>query len=250
MHMATEDPAPDVTSVDNDPSVPKVMPPLELVRARDTVFRELGSSIFAEFSLETLALTLLRVDTAFRDGVRSRLAILQPILRPLLREPLRVNAKDLVGKGMLLHLNLYYRNLGDAGIAAFAAACARPVSALAQLEQLTLVGNSIGDDGMSALADAFSKGALPMLHTLNLARNRISDVGIAAFAKSCANGALAELKVLTFTRNEIGEPALECLSSLISGGSLPALKDIFMLKYAPALEAACERRGVEFHIGW
>ena len=55
--------------------------------------------------------------------------------------------------------------------------------------------DNIGDEGMKALADALSNGALPQLETLSLSQNAIGDIGISALASACASGALDHLTV-------------------------------------------------------
>ena len=76
-------------------------------------------------------------------------------------------------------LYLFENQIGDAGVAALADACAR--GALAQCQELSLDGNLIGDDGMTAFAQAIKpvseggSGALSQLKALRLYNNRIGD---------------------------------------------------------------------------
>ncbi len=47
---------------------------------------------------------------------------------------------------------------------------------------------------MSSLADACARGALANLKELNLYKNKIGDPGVSALASACASGALATLE--------------------------------------------------------
>lgn len=61
--------------------------------------------------------------------------------------------------------------------------------ALANLKELYLQRNKVGDEGMQAFASAIATGALANLETLYLHQNEISDPGMAAFADAIATGA-------------------------------------------------------------
>ena len=84
------------------------------------------------------------------------------------------------------------------------------------MQELYLHANQISDAGLSALAEAVGKGALPALKILTLGGNYIGDVGLTALADACASGALASLEKLVVDDEE-----------------------------HPALQAACQARGVD-----
>ena len=65
----------------------------------------------------------------------------------------------------------------------------------AQLRQLKLDGNQIGDKGLEALSGALATGAMPQLRELRLNNNKIGDAGVEALAKAAATGAMAQLLV-------------------------------------------------------
>ena len=88
------------------------------------------------------------------------------------------------------------------------------------IQQLGLTGNKIGDPGITALADALGKGALPKLEWLDLQKNQIADAGVTALASAMSKGALASLETLYVDDGPLGTEH-------------------------PALEAACEARGIE-----
>ena len=83
-------------------------------------------------------------------------------------------------------------------------------------QKLLLNGNKIGDAGMIKFSEALVGGALPSLWHLDLESNTIGDVGLSALASACASGAL------------------------------PQLEDLWLGQDAPALEAACEARGITY----
>ena len=64
----------------------------------------------------------------------------------------------------------------------------------AQCIRLSLGNNSIGDEGMTAFADACAKGALASLKTLSLRSNSIGDAGMTALASALGNGALDNIQ--------------------------------------------------------
>ena len=92
--------------------------------------------------------------------------------------------------------------------------------ALPKLEELSLFSNSIGDVGMSALADALGKGALASLRELALGRNAIGDVGLQSLAHAITpvseggSGALPALQIL-FIDSPSAELTAYCASKSI-----------------------------------
>ena len=47
--------------------------------------------------------------------------------------------------------------------------------------------------------------------------------------------------------NKISDSGVIALAKAVQSGALPQLKDLWILKNAPALKAACEARGIAFH---
>ena len=112
-------------------------------------------------------------------------------MKPLLTAPFRLTVQRIFnGSGTLDFSGRAFRSehVEVLGLALVS-------GALPQLKDLWLSENSIGDVGLSALADVVSKGALPQLNRLVLSENAIGDIGISALASACANGALDHLTV-------------------------------------------------------
>jgi Ran GTPase-activating protein (RanGAP) involved in mRNA processing and transport len=86
---------------------------------------------------------------------------------------------------------------------------------LAELEELWLGGNQIGD----GVLQAFASAVLPNLTHLGLAENNISDGGMQAFATVVASGSLPKLRTLYVDDGALGTKH-------------------------PALQAACQARGI------
>ena len=82
--------------------------------------------------------------------------------------------------------------------------------------------------------------------TLLLGDNQIGDAGVTALATACAGGALPQCTFLNLRGNQIGDAGVSALASACASGALPQLKDLWLLKEAPALKAACEARGITF----
>ena len=86
---------------------------------------------------------------------------------------------DVCARGALANLKellLWGNTIGDAGMTAFAGAIGAS-EAMASLRELYLGGNQIGDAGVEALAKAAADGAMPQLENLNLRENQIGDTG-------------------------------------------------------------------------
>jgi Ran GTPase-activating protein (RanGAP) involved in mRNA processing and transport len=110
-------------------------------------------------------------------------------------------------------------SLGDAGVAAFAAAVRHAVSEPATgcgLTSLSLSHNALGDAGCQALAAVLP--LLPSLHRLYLPHNAISDAGVAALAGGCVH-----VHTLHLWHNRFGDGAVRALGDLLSAPRLQAL---------------------------
>ena len=108
------------------------------------------------------------------------------------------------------------------GISALADAVSK--GALSALKGLNLSVNFIGDAGISALVDSVSKGALPALEALDLSVNSIGDAGISAFAGACASGALPALKELYLDINSISDVGMTAFAEAVRKGALASLQ--------------------------
>ena len=64
-----------------------------------------------------------------------------------------------------------------------------------------------------------SSGALANLEELYLHRNKIGDAGMGALAGACASGGLANLKILYLHRNKIGDDGITALADALESSS-------------------------------
>ena len=126
----------------------------------------------------------------------------------------------------LKELRLGFNSIGDVGMAAFADAVWS--GAFPALKELWLMSNSIGDAGISTLADSVSRGALAQLEALNLYNNSIGDVGISALADSVSKGALPALQQLSLYKNQIGDAGISALADSMSKGALGKLENLYL----------------------
>ena len=55
------------------------------------------------------------------------------------------------------------------------------------------------------------------------------------------------MQFLNLNGNQIGDTGMISLADALGKGALAQLKDLYIYQYAPALNAACEARGIEFH---
>lgn len=131
---------------------------------------------------------------------------------------------------------------------------ARPVAlrfehamgALAQLAELRLYDNKIGDDGMKALADAVSMGALGNLVVLHLLKNQITDDGFVTLMPFLKKGG----KLSNLTTFSIGsgitDKGMTEFADILSNGALASLEKLYVDDTEhPALKDACEALGIE-----
>ena len=201
----------------------------------DDVVQHLEEAV-AEHAPRTLAI-FARLNKRCRELAAARLARVKPLLEP----PFRLTADDIFRR----NLDLHNRKLRAEHVEVLVLALVS--GALTSLTTLILYSNAIGDDGMKALADACASGALASLTKLNLEDNEIGDDGVSALAGACANGALPALKELNLNSNQIADAGKSALADALSKGALPNLKELILIENAPALEAACEARGITYH---
>jgi hypothetical protein len=142
-------------------------------------------------------------------------------------------------------LGLSSMHLGDAGASALAAALGR--GALPRLMQLWLSNAAIGDAGLVALAPALRRR--PALEELGLVGNPFGDEGLAALvapppppagALPPPTGGLAKLKVLSLMKTQVTDAGCAALAAALDSSALLALEDlhVFGTPASAAAEAA------------
>ena len=89
---------------------------------------------------------------------------------------------------------------------------------MAQVTDLTLAGNQIGNAGLTSLASACASGALRLAQctVLELAHNKIGDAGITALASALGSGALDHLKNLYLGNNKCSQQSKDMLKTAMS----------------------------------
>ena len=111
-------------------------------------------------------------------------------------------------------MDLKANQIGDAGVAALAAAL--DVSVAPALQTLNLTCNDVSDAGMAALARPAR--SLP-LSTLLLDINRVTDTGLEALLRL----PVPALRVLMLGQNQLSDVGCAALASAVDGGVLPLL---------------------------
>ena len=155
-----------------------------------------------------------------------------------------------LGAGALPAMSSLYLSsvhIGDAGASALAAALGR--GALPRLEFLNLYNAAIGDAGLVALAPALRRR--PALEQLVLVRNPFGDEGLAALvappplagAPPTTTGVLPKLKVLDLEDTQVSDAGCAALAAALGNGALPALDEIHhegIPASAAAIATVCE----------
>ena len=98
---------------------------------------------------------------------------------------------------------------------------------------------------MSFVNSCFASGSLAQLRDLQLWRNKIGDVGMQAFASAVASGSLPDLTHLYINKNQIGDDGMVRLAAAITSGWLPNLETVHWLDNPSKLrvvEKAMENR--------
>jgi hypothetical protein len=133
-------------------------------------------------------------------------------------------------------------SVGDEGASALAAALDR--GALPRLKNLGLDHCAISDAALVALAPALRRR--PALEEITLRGNRLGDEGLAALVAPPAaaagappptTGGLTRLKVLYLSNTKVTDAGCATLTSALDSGALPALS-FLDLDRAPASAAA------------
>ena len=190
---------------------------------------DLLDKIVTHVTFKTLAATVLQLNRAFCNSAQQRLRCALRLLAP----PFRMQPRQIL-ESTVLHLA--GRQLGDDGVSAIADACAS--GALAQCTTLGLAGNKIGDKGLEALSGALATGALASVTILRLDSNQIGDVGMQSFSKALAGGAMAGLTYLCLAFNPIGDAGMQAFSTALANGAMAQLQASSLLTaLSPSPEA-------------
>ena len=112
--------------------------------------------------------------------------------------------------------------------------CPHRSHTLPQLYELWLSSNSIGDDGVCALAAALSGGAFAGLGDLRLQYNRVSDRGVRALMAA----PLPNLWYLGLSDNCFTDAALRDVEAALVAGAMPRLE--FLTVLGAGLSTAAE----------
>jgi hypothetical protein len=127
-------------------------------------------------------------------------------------------------------LRLDDMHVGDAGASALAAVLDR--GAMPRLKSLHLYNATIGDAGLVALAPALRRR--PALEELGLVGNPFGDEGLAALVApppppaGAPTGVLAKLKLLNLDNTQVTDAGCAALAAALDGGALPALARLFL----------------------
>ena len=146
------------------------------------------------------------------------------------------------GAPLLQQLNLCGCGIDDAGAVALAQV------AMENLTHLRLSDNNISDQGIKSFASSINRGTLANLEELWLYCNSIGDLGIVSLSDAiAAEGAMTNLKTVYLQRNPFGDVGMQAFASAIASGSLVSLESIAVGKSHeghPQLMAACQSRGI------
>ena len=205
----------------------------ELREARDVRWWDRGLSEADLATLATLGSVLPALESLILDE-SSGSAGLDGV--PRLAEGLAAGALPAV-----TYLDISGLHVGDAGASAFAAALDQ--GALLRLKYLALTSAAIGDAGLVALAPALRRR--PSLEELSLIDNPFGDEGLAALLAPPQSagtpprpaGGLKTLKDLYLKRTQITDAGCAALAAALDSGVLPALVDLRLVG-TPASAAA------------
>jgi hypothetical protein len=128
-----------------------------------------------------------------------------------------------VPAAQLQELYLYYNQIGNEGMTSFSAALVS--GAMAQLEKLGLYKNWIGSEGMVAFSTALASRALSQLTDLNLSDNGIGAKAMASFMKEIGYGAMAKVTSLNLNGSDVGAIESQLIAAL-AGGKMAQLKKL------------------------
>ena len=115
----------------------------------------------------------------------------------------------------LRDLRLFGNSIGDDGLIALATAFSERSALCRVIENLWLQNNFIGDKGLCFMVETLFNGGMVNLHRLLLADNCIGAAGGEAVASALGRGALAKLYKLSLGGNNLGEESITRLSSCL-----------------------------------
>jgi hypothetical protein len=124
-------------------------------------------------------------------------------------------------------LGLCYTDIGDAALVALAPALRRRPA----LEQLFLLNNPFGDEGLAALVappppagtPPLPTGGLKKLERLDLRHTQVTDAGCAALAAALDSGVLPALVELTLFDTPASAAAIDAVSEALARSSAAAI---------------------------
>jgi hypothetical protein len=151
---------------------------------------------------------------ALIDGVKNKgitAAKLKERINPS-PEQIKSLADFIAENKTLLHLDISYNNIGDAGAASIAKALPN-----SQLETLNIGLNNIGDAGAASIATELPNSKL---ETLNIGSNKIGDAGVASIATALPN---SQLKALNIYYNGIGNAGAASIATALPNSQLGKL---------------------------
>jgi Ran GTPase-activating protein (RanGAP) involved in mRNA processing and transport len=145
--------------------------------------------------------------------------------------------------------------LDSEALSAFAPVPGGP-SACGALTHLAIQDNRIGDDGLAALAEALSHGALPRLRWLYAGQNGFGDAGVAALAGALRRGACTALTRLGLQANSVGDAGLSALGDALQTGAMSEAEFIYLAGNPftsdgrEALTRILAGSSLQIHFGW
>ena len=189
----------------------------------DLLSNDVLDHIAARGGIQTLSrMRLLHMRCKELTGVKDRLSA----CRRLMEAPFKLRAAEIMGYTTSPTYRRHY-HIGDGEMKSLAEALVS--GALPKLRFLWLGNNRIGDDGMTAFAQAVKpvseggSGALPAVTTLDLRKNNFGDAGMTALASAVGSGALPQLLELWLQDNKIGDAGMTAFAQAVKpvseGGS-------------------------------
>ena len=155
------------------------------------------------------------------------------------------------GATSLKELGLEINGFGPAGAEALAAALCG--GAVPKLELLFLGSNTIGGQGVTALAAPLRK--LPALRELQLSQTELDDDGVASLFANLGKDDFKALERIALdsvfgqghARNKLGEKSYATLTSVLDEGAMPKLENL-VLPANGASQAALVQAAARRHV--
>lgn len=147
----------------------------------------------------------------------------------------------------LTTLSLKSNDIEDAGVEAFAKACALDGAPFAQLTVLHLLKNDITDAGFATLFPLLENGGKLSGLTQFSIGSDVTDEGMQQFAELITKRpqSLPQLTLLNLGHNDkIGDDGFSAFADAVANKALAALQQIWVDNRHPQLVAACQPRGI------